>query len=1203
MLNRLFIIVGLIAILTLAAAFVVPGFVRWEDYRDRMEIIASQTLGAPVAITGEINFALLPEPQLRFTQVVVGDSARPVMTVAQVEARFSLVDFFRDRYTLTRLTLADPVVDMRIDAQGHLETGLAPTEGGAASTVSVAAAEISNGTVRLADARTGETLALEAIAGELRIEAVGGPYSFQGSGAYQGVGYGVRLGSSAALPDGEVPVTLFVQPTDQQFSFAAEGRLMTGASPRFAGTMTYRQAPAPPAEGEPVDAGKGALVIASTVEATAERILLSDYTVTPDENRAATRLLGAAEVTLGASPRFSAVISGSALALPPRDATVESAVGPYELVRLLAELSVPPIPDLPGTVGIDIGEIDLRAVSLRNVRLDAEARDGAWQINSFSAQLPGNAGVQLAGLLRTVSGRPNFSGTLALSSSRLDALAQLWHRPGDGSPLLGLSGGLSAKLALVGETLSLSDGVLTVGGAEHAVAAEVGFGATSRHLNVKAQLAAMDGRQSAALGALLPELSDGGAFALTFSKGAFDVKLPSAEIFGLSASNLAALGAWEGGVVVVDRLAADDLGGSSFDAKLTAFGSFERPELSGTATLQILSPRAPALTRLYDLTGAPDGVRAFLSNSLPARLSLSLDAPSGEGGQSFSVSGTAATAKLQFDARVEAGFLRALSGPLSFNLDLKSDDAAAMTAQLGLGALSLTPEGEPMRVVAIVEGTPANSLEATLRIEGGADSIGFAGNVVVSDPTRLTGNGTVKATLTDLTALTASLGAGGIDVPTITGSAHVEFIGASSLLLDQIAATSGGQQFSGALSLSEAGGKRTVSGALEVGRFDPAGLLTVLVGRQAMLAGAGSVWPDGPFATGYDPRTTTGRVSITAPAIVVDGTDVVTDARFDLDWDATTTRIRQFVGTVGGGQLTLDAGICCAGPLPDKQVTGRLTLNAVEIDAIAPAALGATLSGKLDGAAQFDSTAGDLQSLFDNMTGQGSYAVNGLRVEKLDPGVFASAARLYNVLDEDALVLSAALVDTIDDAGFAAETVNGSFTIAGGTLRSPNLAIAGAGAKLFGSLSLGLDTLAIGGGFAMTPTALDVPDSLVTQATAQIAIRLAGTLLAPTASFDVGSMIDAMKAVALEVEVARLEKLRAEDEARQKAAAEERARLAAEEAARQAAEEAARQAEAERQAAAEAAARRQAEEEARRRAEQQRQQQTDIVGPLDLGIN
>src|SRR5690606_29974550 len=121
-----------------------------------------------------------------------------------------------------------------------------------------------------------------------------------------------------------------------------------------------------PGPDQPVDAGKGDLVVESKLEANAERVLLSDYTVTPDENRAATRLLGAAEIKLGQGRSFNAVISGTSLALPPRDATIEGVVTPYELVRLLAELPLPPQLDFPGTIGVDIADLNLRAVSLRN---------------------------------------------------------------------------------------------------------------------------------------------------------------------------------------------------------------------------------------------------------------------------------------------------------------------------------------------------------------------------------------------------------------------------------------------------------------------------------------------------------------------------------------------------------------------------------------------------------------------------------------------------------------------------------------------------------------------------------------------------------------------------------------------------------------------------------------------------------------------
>ena len=98
---------------------------------------------------------------------------------------------------------------------------------------------------------------------------------------------------------------------------------------------------------------------------------------------------------------------------------------------------------------------------------------------------------------------------------------------------------------------------------------------------------------------------------------------------------------------------------------------------------------------------------------------------------------------------------------------------------------------------------------------------------------------------------------------------------------------------------------------------------------------------------------------------------------------------------------------------------------------------------------------------------------------------------------------------------------------------------------------------------------------------AQVSTKIGGTLAAPEGEFDVAALVDAIMVRAYEVEVARLEQLRAEDEARRQAAAEERARLA-EEAARKAAEEAAAK-----KAAEEAAAKAAAEEAAKQKAEEE----------------
>ena len=56
LLNRLFIAIGILVILAIGAAFIVPRFIQWGDYRERLETIASETLGAPVTITGDNVF-------------------------------------------------------------------------------------------------------------------------------------------------------------------------------------------------------------------------------------------------------------------------------------------------------------------------------------------------------------------------------------------------------------------------------------------------------------------------------------------------------------------------------------------------------------------------------------------------------------------------------------------------------------------------------------------------------------------------------------------------------------------------------------------------------------------------------------------------------------------------------------------------------------------------------------------------------------------------------------------------------------------------------------------------------------------------------------------------------------------------------------------------------------------------------------------
>src|SRR5690554_4293149 len=444
-LNRIYIIVGSLAIIVIGGAFIAPYFIQWSDYRGRMEELATSVLGTPVTVRGDIEFTLLPQPLLRFSDVLVGEPEEPAATVDSVEAEFSLVDFLRDNYNLTRLVLRQPVIDFTVDESGFFGSGVAVAT--ANSGVSLGQATIVNATVRLADRRSGENFVADEVSGELRLGSLSGPFAFAGTGTYRDDIYGLRFNSSATDEIGNSRVSLFLQPQSGSFSLAAEGLLAPGMAPKFNGGLVYRQTPPPADAAENI---RGDLVFESEVTASTDRVVLSGYTLRPDENRAGTRLTGAASIQLGGRRSFDAVISGGVFSLPPRDAKEDASTVPYEAVRLLAELPAPIVPPMPGRIGVDLAEVGLRGFALRNVRMDATSDGEAWQIEQFIGHLPGDTELRATGQLSAENDRPAFRGDVSVRSARLDGLVALWRKPGDGNPLFNVPGTLTGRVMLVG---------------------------------------------------------------------------------------------------------------------------------------------------------------------------------------------------------------------------------------------------------------------------------------------------------------------------------------------------------------------------------------------------------------------------------------------------------------------------------------------------------------------------------------------------------------------------------------------------------------------------------------------------------------------------------------------------------------------------------------------------------------------------------
>jgi hypothetical protein len=1153
-LNRIYIIVGLVAIVALASAFILPRFIQWGDYRDRMELLAEGVFGTDVTIRGDIDFALLPAPRLAFSDVIIGPADKPAATVGAIEAQFALMDFLRDQYNLSALILKSPSIAFELDDNGLLVSGIDLSAAG--DGVSLDQARIENGRLTLTDKRAGANYDLTAINGDLRLGSFSGPFQFQGTTKLNGNAYSLRLNSGLVDAGGIARVSAFVGDAAKGASLSLEGTLATGQAPKFDGTMILKQTPQ---QVDRADQIRGNLVLESKVTASTDRIVLNGYTLVPDENRAGMRLTGAASVKLGARSSFEAVVSGGVFALPPRDADEDASTRPYELVRLLGELPAPPLPPIPGSVGIDLAEIGLRGTSLRNVRVDASTSGSIWTSSRAEAELPGSTKVNLSGALRNDSGIVGFNGDLKIATSRLDALSQLWRKSSEDSPLFNVPAELSGQVMLAGDALGFSHGRLLLNGKTHVLELRLGFGDEPR-LDLVGRFDDLAPGDSAIVGAMFPDPNTDRTFGVTFPEGSFSINSQTIRVLGLEAKDMQVEGSWSSSGLRFSKIVSSDWGGVGVTASGDLAGTLANPMLTGSGHVDIATASAPALDALSGFVGVPGSWRPVLGRSMPASLDFRLAGGDNAGSQRFTLNGTTGVARLDLSVDMAGGLSSVASEHIQIVGSLEADQGGELVRQLdALDAPLFSGDGSAF-LSFFAQGDSSAGFDARLSISQGDEVLAYAGELAVLESGELTGTGTVDVSLEDGSGLASLAGGNGIGLGALEASAGAEFYGTRSIAVTGIAGSSAGAAFSGDIAVEQVAQRPSVEGALHFDRLPGEGIMAALFSPSALVAGS-DVWPEGPLASGNTTRPTRGSIAVTSGEIGI-GEAVVTDAAFDLVWDPQTLSISNFKGSVGGGGITATISQCCAGPLTDRTVTGRLAIDDADAKAIAPAATTNGLSARVTGSTSFKGTGASLAEAVRTLAGDGNFTLAGLSIEKLNPAVYPALAGLQDVLHIDADALNILIDQSLGQGPFKAQTASGAFTIAGGTLRLANLIISGNGARLAGGLDIPLSSLGLDGSFVLTPFNYVDPSGLIENDAARITARLEGTLIAPVVTVDTSELVAAVQVRANELEVDRLEALRLEDEARQRAAAEERNRLI-EEQRRKAAEEAAARAAAE----------------------------------------
>ena len=1016
--------------LAVAAVFLVPSFLDWEDFKpeitERLEAITGRTL----AIDGPLEVSILPTPKIEATDLRLGNvpgAASPDMArIKSLDLRLALGPLLSGEIAVTGLVVDEPAIELQRladgspnwlfgsapgpaaegDDAGEAEPGLALTR--------LDSATITNGTIvyRHADGRPPERI--EGIDATLSARTLDGPFRGEGTFKVRGRPVAFQLATSTLGDDGTMPISVEAKFGGERGRALFEGTVRgNGETPAFDGSVKVDTADFGALLSE-LDVDLGALPAAplaaefdakAALGLSAEAFAAHEVQLRLGESQAS----GALSWQDGAVPRLVAEIDLNRLDLdrflPADDATGARGDGSADDALALAGLETISddirqlIPgDIAAAVDFKVGTLTWRAGVIRQARTQLALAEGTVAIQQASALLPGGTQVQFAGSMMRGEDGPWLDGAAEIAADDLRAVltwlgVDVGDVPADRLRVLSASGDLSAS----GNQLSASNLDIRVDTTRIAGNAAVAAGARPRvtaalatdTLNLDAYLAAAgdaaDGSQEAAQAA--PEATGADPWAGLADVDANVLLRMDALIYdGMRLAGLELSAALSNGNLTLRRASVEDAAGASVSA-------------TGTGRTLWTAPR-------FDLAveGAADSLEGVVSlldidpeirTQAFGKVALNGTLAGGEDALSLDLALAAGSAEATVQGTVDEP-LGTPSGALA--LSLRASDAAALARVAGL-----TPPAAVGRLGALaIEGGIGGDLEsmaidlnvetagATLTVSGTVtdllESPGYSVDVDLAHPQGEALVETVIGEAVEVAALGAVRLAGKVSGdPTVANLAGIDAtIGESTLAgdiflrLDQEPPAFHADLRAGVLDLAwVGGGLAATDGGLGAGIE-----IAELESER---------WSDEQIDLAFLDRLS-GTLALGADALIL-GPYQIEQADIDLSAAEGTLTLRSLEGRLFAGALKAD-GSLTAEPVPSGQAALRLV--DANIGAILrEAAGGRAVSGNATIDGYFTLSGRSEREMIESLTGRVAITGGGGAVEGVDvPAISGQIAAL-----------------------------------------------------------------------------------------------------------------------------------------------------------------------------------------------------------------
>ncbi len=1159
MLNRLYIIIGMMAIILLLGAFFAPLMIDWNSYRDRMEFIAEKALGQPVKIKGNMSLSLLPQPKLNFSNIIIGKDNEIIAEISNISAKFSLLDFFRDKYIITDLLFSDPKIFLKIDKNGQFVRPLNIPKTVEHINLSINNAKIENGSIELFDDRIGEKINAKNFFGELSLAGLNGPFTLSGEVEFLQKKHKVKINSSTLNENNELKLLLFSQSPESEYILKIEGLLNINESPKFAGNVDFRLKNALFSQREQQKSLgiRGDLIVESQIKASLDEILFREFTIIPDENLPATRLTGAASIELGSKKGFSAVISGGIISLGINNHILNEEDKSFAILQILRELPNPPLIPINGQVGVDILELDLGKFSLRNIRLDARTDGKEWFIDEFSTIIAPNSLLRLsAGRLTRKNGRPIFSGNMLVKGEQAHLLAKKWRFIESDKNLLNIPFSLTGEVRLSESDFSLDNGQFDFAQSRNNISFNFSF-AKKSDLNLTVNLGKFDKGLSGALIKLLPDLEKDNSFSHSFS--ALNFNISAAQFFLLENNlfNAQFIGKYNDKGMDFKEASFFDETNSEFRlvGQIINRKDKERKnnqQIFGQANINLASnPEGKGvpfnILRKFNL---PTNIHSFLrqvfaSNSL--NLTLSLSEPGEKNKQELYINAKNnmnGKDKLEADLSVEfmEGIFAYASAPLkaTINANISPEFIANYGAVFSAESILLNAE---------FNGAIMNSLGTKIKFSNEEEQIEFNGDLIVSDLANLRGKGELNINLHNIVPLIELIKIKGFEAAPFAGKANLNF-SKDKINLRNITGKIANIKLDGEIERQIIAKNINISGTLNLEQIRFSALAGLFSGNASLVGEkfGENMWPDGLFSLAKSEDNSRLNLLIRADYISKNGKKIAENSKFEYIIDNNNVHIRDFSAKINDKNINIDLTICCSLEQVPKQISGHIEFSELDLADIFGKPLAKRLKGVISASIEFSANGNSYAEIITNLAGEGTVRLDNVEIFNLNPNIFEQLEieeNVENLLKED---LEADILALLNKGSFGAKEIEAIISITGGNIRASNIIINEKMAQLFGNFRLNLADFTIFSNWVLTPKILANTSILLDKTNAKIGIKLEDSLFQPKISFILSPMIDGLMVKALEMEVDRLEKLRQEADERSREAARIRLNLMQEQA-------------------------------------------------------